>query len=156
PELPSRSLAAWDRNLTLGTEQAPVISELRRTAAKNLRTYRTINAIGATVSQAEISRLRLDPAVGAVVPDLVIHASPSTEREQPVVPRVRRALPTTGTPSAICPSDPSQPLLEPEALQLTNATTTPFDGAGVKVAFIADGVDVNNPDFIRADGSHVF
>ena len=71
------------------------------------------------------------------------------------------AKPRAGT----CPTDPAKPLLEPEALQLTNTafadSTRPqaqniVDGTGVKVAFIADGLDINNPDFIRADGSHVF
>ena len=65
---------------------------------------------------------------------------------------------------AVCPSDPSKPLLEPEALQTTHTAfsdpATPQaqnldTGAGVKVAFFADGLDINNPDFIRADGSHV-
>ena len=56
-------------------------------------------------------------------------------------------------------------MLEPEALQVTNTafsdTSTPqaqsiVDGTGIKVAFIADGLDINNPDFIRANGQHVF
>ncbi len=62
----------------------------------------------------------------------------------------------------ICPSDPAKPLLEPEALFSTHTESTPgspgahdlADGTGVKVAYIADGLDPNNPDFIRPDGSH--
>jgi Subtilase family len=80
----------------------------------------------------------------------------------------RAAAPPPGTTTAngqtLCPADPSKPLLEPEALQSTH---TAFDdpstpqaqnlatGAGVTVAFFADGLDINNPDLIRPDGSHV-
>ena len=64
-----------------------------------------------------------------------------------------------------CPTDPNKPLLEPEALQTTHTAfddpNTPqarqlANGAGVKVAFFADGLDTNNPDFVRPDGSKVF
>ncbi|GAB3882070.1 hypothetical protein GCM10029964_039200 [Kibdelosporangium lantanae] len=65
----------------------------------------------------------------------------------------------------MCPSDPGKPLLEPEALDLTHTESQDprapqahsiATGKGVKVAYVADGIDVNNPDFIRPDGSHVF
>ncbi|SOB85811.1 Subtilase family protein [Streptomyces sp. 1331.2] len=64
--------------------------------------------------------------------------------------------------NTVCPSDPSKPLLEPEGLYSVRAYTGNGNpgvenlatGKGVKVAYIADGLDPNNPDFIRADGSH--
>ena len=58
----------------------------------------------------------------------------------------------------VCPSDPSKPLTEPEALDLTHTTEAQriSTGKGVRVAFLADGIDPNNADFIRPDGSHVF
>ncbi|MER6902054.1 S8 family serine peptidase, partial [Amycolatopsis sp. NPDC000740] len=67
-------------------------------------------------------------------------------------------------PNATCPSDPAKPLLEPEALTSIRAYSTTggksasdlANGAGVKVAFLADNMDPNYADFIRPDGSHVF
>src|SRR4029453_4278970 len=57
-----------------------------------------------------------------------------------------------------CPTAPPKPLLEPEALDLTHTTQAHriSTGMGVRVAFLADGVDPNNADFIRPDGSHFF
>jgi hypothetical protein len=68
---------------------------------------------------------------------------------------------SASTAQQICPADPSKPLQEPKALQTTHtAFSDPSipqaqniaTGKSVTVAFFADGLDINNPDFIRPDG----
>lgn len=138
-------------------EQAPVISELNQVKAARVQGYHLINAVSATVSKAEEAHLRSEPQVAAVVPDAVIHQSPQI---------LDRAQAASG-PSmhSVLPQCAFQAELAPEALGLTNtAFQDPkipqaqnyVDGKGVLVAFMADGLDINNPDFIRPDGSHVF
>ena len=129
------------------------------------RRYRALNAFAATVSRAERSRLAANPRVSGVFADHVIRLPHFDDALGAAAPQVG-ALAPNGTPVAgVCLTDPAKPLLEPEALQTTHTAFsdpgTPqaqqlASGAGVKVAFFADGLDINNPDFIRPDGSHVF
>jgi hypothetical protein len=152
--------AATTRAHGIANAQAPLVSELSQVHAKHVRAYRVANAVAATVSKAEAARLAANPGVAQVIPDSVIKGTPAQAA-------------TTGSASspndssqAICPAPGAKPMLEPEALDVTrtnsddpNAKTARslgYTGAGVKVAYIAEGIDTNNPDFIRADGSHVF
>jgi subtilisin family serine protease len=146
------------------SDQSPLISRAKSDGAKNLHGFDTVNAVAATVTQAQAAQLAADPSVAAVYPDLPLTAAPVAAHDRPGSSGA--GAPTAGTQNgSICPSDPSKPLLEPEALQITNdAFSDPsvpqaqqiVDGTGVKVAFIADGVDTNNPDFVRANGDKVF
>jgi len=154
------------RRLQATNSQDAVLSRLaKRGGAKvtKVQHYTSANALSLTASPDQIAALATDPAVAAVIPNRQVAI--------PVRAKVSEGAQTTasaaiGTPSstAICPTDPSHPLLEPEALQDTNtASDDPTaktaqqltDGSGTKVAYIADAIDPNNPDFIRADGSHV-
>jgi hypothetical protein len=142
-------------------DQAPVITRAKSAGMRDVRGFTSVNAIAATATTAQISALTADPTVAAVYPDLPIGKAPTgSDAAAPV-----KGAEQSSVASPICPSDPSKPLLEPEALQTTNTAfsnpATPqaqslATGKGVKVAFLADGLDINNPDFIRADGSHVF
>ncbi len=144
------------------SDQSALINSAKGRGAKNLRGFATVNAVAATVTAAQEAQLATDPTVAAVYPDLPLTIAPDVKTKAPA----QKASPTPATPSnLVCTSDPAKPLLEPEALQTTRTAfsdpSTPqaqsiATGAGVKVAFIADGLDINNPDFIRADGSHVF
>lgn len=141
-------------------DQSALISAAKGQGAKNLRGFSSVNAVAATVTASQAAQLAADPAVASVFPDLPISlAAPAT------VGRSGAGAGAGPADSRICPADPSTPMLEPEALQTTNTAfedkNTPqaqnlVDGTGVKVAFIADGLDIANPDFVRADGSHVF
>src|SRR5215475_1677083 len=144
------------------TDQSPLLDRAKTDGAKNLHGFSTVNAISATVTAAQSNALAADPSVAAIMPDLPIKAPPILTQ----APSTRGGSSKPAVQNGpVCPSDPSHPLLEPEALQVTNTafsdTSTPqaqniVDGTGVKVAFIADGLDINNPDFVRANGNHVF
>jgi hypothetical protein len=141
----------------------PLIASVGRSGGAVTHQFTVLNAFVAQVSNAERARLASDPSVASVVPDGLVTQS------QPVSASPSSGTPSPGNPttpqSGICPSNPAKPLLEPEALQTMHVAysdpTIPqaqnlATGTGVRVAFFADGVDINNPDFIRADGTHVF
>lgn len=158
PENPA-GRAAGQRAMATQSDQRPLVDEARRTGATHVTQFSVVNGFSATMTGAERARLAADPQVRAVVPDLPIAGA---------VPAPTTGTATAGTPTvnpAACPSSPAKPLLEPEALQSIHAAYddpgTPSaqqlaTGRGVKVAYLADGVDVNNPDFVRPDGGRVF
>jgi hypothetical protein len=147
-------------------DQAPVLSELGRVNARRVKSYRMVNALAATVSDDEIARLRVNPAVANVIPDTIIHRSKASAGIAAASAAGNSS--TSLTPYVIpgaCLAN-GKVSLEPEALQTTNtssldphaltARSLGFTGAGVKVAYIADGVDTSNINFIRPDGSSAF
>ena len=86
--------------------------------AKNLRGFDTLNAVSATVTAAQASELAADPSVAAIYPDLPVEGAPIVTD----TPTSSSGGPSGSQPVSgpVCPTDPSKPLLEPEALQVTN------------------------------------
>ncbi len=157
-EVPATHGNALRRIAVTDADQSRLVAAARAAGATGVKQLHVINAFAIAATPAEQARLRSDSSVAEVVPDRQIQLKST--------PTVTPALNHQGVVSSTtCPSSPTKPLLEPEALQLTHDAfadpSTPSaqklaTGKGVKVAFLADGLDVNNPDFIRADGSHVF
>ncbi len=158
-QTPAAPATAGQRASALSTDQAPVRSKINRLGGNTTHAYRALNAVAATVPASAVSSLKADPAVATVVPDLTWTRPAAPKRSTALSPA------QAADPATVCPTDPAKPLLAPEALSLTRtnaqdgrptARSLGYTGAGVKVGFIADGVDIDQPDFIRADGSHVF
>jgi len=162
PEAPARPATAGSRASTVAADQQAIRGELSMLHSAP-RSLHTVNAIAASISQPEAERLAANPAVLAVVADRVVQTPAA---EPAAAAATDAAAPTPTDPQQVCPSNPAAPLLEPEALQLTNTEFQPgdghpaahglVDGTGVRVAFIADGLDINNPDLTRAGHSIVF
>ena len=137
--------------------QQPLLGEFRQVRAAHVRSYTLVNAVAATVSAGEEARLKANPAVQAVIPDGPVYgASPQAPSAPAASASTIRTL-----PGACLPNGRVQ--LEPEALQVTHTDSTVpgartarslgFTGAGVKVAWMADGIDPNNANFLRTPGN---
>ena len=165
PVAPAGSSAMAERADTIAAEQAPLMDELRQVQAKNVKSFQLVNAFAATVSKDYVTRLQTHPAVAQVIPDSVIRrAKPKTDASPSAVSNVLAASTPNVIPGA-CGANGAV-LLDPEGLALTHtdsddphartARSLGITGKGVKVAWIADGVDPNNINFIRPNNTSVF
>ena len=161
---PAGSGAAAGRLDTMAAEQAPLMNELRQVHAANVKSFRLINAFSATVSKDYVTRLQNHPAVAQVVPDVTIRRLRPAASTSAAGPGRTTSLTPNVIPGACGPNGQVQ--LDPEGLSLTftdsddpsvpTARSLGITGKGVKVAWIADGVDPNNVNFIRKDGTSAF
>jgi hypothetical protein len=164
----SRTAAA--RVAAIRAAQAPVVRQLKSVRAQHIKSFQLVNALSATVSKSERAQLNSNAAVARVIPDTMIHgASPFNGAGATTgATKTRHANATGVTPNTIpgaCGAN-GKVQLDPEGLSSTNtdsddpnqktARSLGITGAGVKVAWIADGIDTTNVNFTRPDGKSVF
>ena len=160
--------AAVLRSNLIAAYQAPLMAELHAVHATHIESYRLVDAFAATVSAGEESWLKEDPSIAEVIPDVTIKGAAPETAAASTSPSTTSDSTTSLTPNVIpgaCGAN-GQVQLDPEGLSLTNtdsdnptqktARSLGITGAGVKVAWIADGVDPNNVNFLRANGTSAF
>ncbi len=158
--LPATPALVGQRANAVDSTQQPLINQLASSGARDVQSYTVLNAVSADVSASEQAQLQSNPAVAEVVPDGLIHLAPAQSSPN----QAPSPSPVGSSPQSAC-APTGQVQLDPQALEAINAdsdvATAPTarslgaTGAGVTVAFIADGVDIKNPDFLR-NGKSVF
>jgi hypothetical protein len=131
--------------------EVPVLTSLRASGATGVTTGKTLPFIIATVTPAARASIASNPGVLAVIPDSVIHETSPTALGEPFVAGTHRSAVRSHVTPSIC-GTALNPESDPEAvsnIKADQAVAAGYDGAGVTVAYIADGVDPTNPDFQR-------
>ncbi len=150
---------------TIRAAHAPFVDQLQSTKARTIQSFQTVNGFATKLSDAEIDTLSARSDVLAVVPDGVIQlpkrlrdtAGGAAKSGGGAAPSSTDGLCNTLEPEALQAThtaflDPNVP----QAQELVDGNGAKVTGAGVTVAFLADGIDPNVPGFIRPDGTNVF
>jgi hypothetical protein len=145
--------------------QAPIVSSIQASHGTGVLQLAEPDSVAATVSAAEVASLRSNPGVAEVIPDPELHVTPAA---QPTVPTVTNVAKSRGYGPNVCPFNPAgpgKPLQEGEAdadVHASNGNPNAPDegnsiatGAGVVVANEGMNELAGNPNFTRANGSHV-
>jgi len=152
-----------DRSALIQAAQAPYLDQLQQLGAADVRGYRLVDAIAARVPAAAVGQLAQNPGVAAVIPDSpIVGPSPQAAGSGatgPIATAPARSA-AVKTPPGACSTAPQ---LEPEGLGLTHTDSTVagtqtarslgYTGAGVRVAFLADGIDPSNANLMRGSKS---
>jgi hypothetical protein len=138
--------------------QAPYLDQLEQLGAADVHRYGLVDAIAARVPSSAVGALTGSPGVAAVIPDSPI-AGPAAAADAPAAPDT--AASTVKTPPGTCSA--TTPQLAPDALPLTGTDSTApgavtarslgYTGAGVKVGFLADGIEPANANLQRGGKS---
>ena len=166
--LPANRAHRRAREATAASMQAPLVAQLKQVGATHFTKLSLLNAVAATMPAAEAQALSHTPGVKAVVPDGTIIIGDGTSTTKTVAPsRVRKsAIPASAHDGQqLCNTNPSKPLLEPEALtSIHDRSSNPNDrneasaiatGQGVIVGNVDANSLAGNPNMIRPNGQHV-
>ena len=145
------------------SDQAPLVASIREHGGTDVIQLTAPNAIAAKLPAAEVARLRASPSVAEIVADPSVQVGEPNPAPQPAM----KVQPARRNASAcpFNPAGPSKPLQEPEAdTDIHASTDNPHapdmansiaTGKGVIVANMGANQLAGNPNFQRADGSHV-
>jgi hypothetical protein len=161
---------ATQRTAAAHADQRSIVSSIKASGGTEVTQLVAPNAVAAHVTAAEVGRLSHDPAVAEIVPDVPVRMQPPGSAQAPLTntntaPAPRRPAAATATKCPFNPAGPSKPLQEPEAAADVHASdgnpsapgmaNSIATGQGVIVA--NDGMNqlAGNPNFTRANGTHV-
>jgi hypothetical protein len=167
----ARTVRADQRFALIQAAEAPYLGRLEQLGATDMHSFQLVDAISARVPSDAEAQIADSPGVAAVIPDsLIVGPSPAVAAGGAPVGAstsypsgsASAGATTVKPPPGTCSA--TTPQLSPDGLSLTHtASTAPgavtarslgYTGAGVKVAFLADGINPAN-DNLQRNGKSV-
>ena len=159
--LPANRAHRRAREATAASMQAPLLAQLKQVGATHITALSLLNAVAATMPAAEAQALSHTRGVKSVVPDatVIIGDSGKYNTKTAAASQVRKsAIPARAADGQqLCNTNPSKPLVEPEALTSIHATQASkiATGRGVIIGNFDANSLAGNVNMIRPNGQHV-